>query len=122
MLLKELSTGLTPALVMIFTKSMESGQVPADWMEANSTPIFKKGSKSSPGNYRTVSLTAVRCKVTESVVRDAVTAHLTSNKLIKASQHGLVKCESCVTNLLEYLEKATMYKGEALNIIYLDFA
>ncbi len=77
MLLKELSTGLTPALVMIFTKSMESGQVLADWMEANSTPTFKKGSKSSPGNYRTVSLTAVRCKFTESVVRDAVTAHLT---------------------------------------------
>ncbi len=54
MLLKELSTGLTPALVMIFTKPMESGQVPADWMEANSTPIFKKGSKSSPGNYNSL--------------------------------------------------------------------
>jgi hypothetical protein len=33
------------------------GVIPQDWKEANVTPIFKKGSKSSPGNYIPVSLT-----------------------------------------------------------------
>jgi hypothetical protein len=35
MLLKEVSAGLTPEPMTIFKKSMESGQVPADWKECN---------------------------------------------------------------------------------------
>jgi hypothetical protein len=54
-LLKELSSGLALALAVIFNKSMSKGEVPSNWREANATPIFKKGAKSSPGNYRPVS-------------------------------------------------------------------
>ncbi|CAJ0938494.1 unnamed protein product [Ranitomeya imitator] len=32
--------------------SIETGSVPQDWRIANVVPIFKKGSKSEPGNYR----------------------------------------------------------------------
>jgi hypothetical protein len=103
---------------------MEEGVVPANWRDANVTPIFKKGAKSSPSNYRPVSLTSVSCRVMESLIRDAVTAHLTANKLIKNSQHGFLKDRSCVTNLLEFLEEATTVVdgGAAFDIIYLDFA
>ena len=47
----------------IFNSSLESGQVPEDWREANATPLLKKGSREELGNYRTVSLTSVvgRC-------------------------------------------------------------
>ena len=31
-------------------------------------PIYKKGAKSTAGNYRPVSLTSVVCKVTESTI------------------------------------------------------
>ena len=53
---------MAPALALVFTKSMEEGIVPDDWKEANVTPIFKKGAKSKPENYRPVSLTSVSCK------------------------------------------------------------
>jgi ribonuclease P/MRP protein subunit RPP40 len=71
-----------------------------------------------------VSLTSVCCKIMESVVRDTVTKHLTMNKLIGQSQHGFVKGRSCATTLLEFLEQATaaVDRGEAFDIIYLDFA
>jgi hypothetical protein len=81
MILQELEDSLAPALTIIFRKSMEEGGVPNDWKEANVTPIFKKGSKASPLNYRPVSLTSVSCKIMESVIRDALTDHLEWNKL-----------------------------------------
>ena len=123
-ILQELQEDLAPALADIFTKSMDEGVVPQDWKEANVTPIFKKGSKSVPGNYRPVSLTSVSCKLMESVIRDEVTKHLTDNNLIKKSQHGFLKDRSCTTNLLEFMEKATTVVdgGDGFDVVYLDFA
>lgn len=124
LLLKELAEETAPALAMIFTKSLDEGVVPTDWREANVTPIFKKGSKSVPGNYRPVSLTSVVCKLMESMIRDELTIHLECNKLIEDSQHGFMHGRSCATNLLEFLEKATKVidGGDIFDIIYLDFA
>ncbi len=105
--LQELQDELSPILAAIFRKSLDKGVVRQDWKEANVTPIFKKGTKSSPGNYRPVSLTSISCKLMESILRDAITDHLTANRLIKDSQHGFMKDKLCVTNLLKFLEKAT---------------
>ena len=92
-------------LAVVFTKSLNEGVVPQDWLEANVTPIYKKGTKSLPGNYRPVSLTSVSCRVMESILRDEITGHLARNKLIKDSQHGFMKDRSCVSNLLEFLDR-----------------
>ena len=111
-------------LSIIFNKSMNEGCVPQDWKLANVTPIFKKGSKSKPENYRPVSLTSISCKLMESIIRDQVVSHLEINHLIKASQHGFMKNKSCTTNLLEFLEKITKIidEGDAADIVYLDFS
>jgi len=53
-LLQELERELAPALTAVFRASLETGEVPEDWRQANVTPIFKKGVKSDPGNYRPV--------------------------------------------------------------------
>jgi len=62
--------------------------------------------------------------VIEAVLRDAITAHLEQNCLIRDSQHGFRKGRSCLTNLLSFLDKVTDYVNEGTNIdiIYLDFA
>ena len=44
---------------MIFNKSLKEGVVPKSWKEAEVVPIFKKGKRDDPGNYRPVSLTSV---------------------------------------------------------------
>jgi hypothetical protein len=46
-----------PAAKIIFKGSLKDGEVLEEWRRANVTPIFKKGAKSDPGNYRPVSLT-----------------------------------------------------------------
>ena len=115
---------LAPALSIIYNESLQTGVVPEDWRRANVTPIFKKGSKANPGNYRPVSLTSIPCKVMESCIRDAVTDHLVINQLIKDSQHGFMRHKSTTTNLLEFLETMTSEQdqGLSMDVIYLDFA
>ena len=46
-----------------------------------------------------------------------------SNKLIKDSQLGFRNKRSCLTNLLEFIEKVAEYldSGEPVDVIYLDF-
>ena len=34
---------LAPALTVIFQKSITTGELPLSWLQANTTPIFKKG-------------------------------------------------------------------------------
>src|SRR6218665_1274627 len=51
-----------PLLAQIFNKSMQMGDVPQEWRDALIVPLFKKGNRSDPGNYRPVSLTSVVCK------------------------------------------------------------
>jgi hypothetical protein len=38
-------------LKYIYTKSLDTGEVPADWRTANVSPVYKKGLKSAAENY-----------------------------------------------------------------------
>ena len=64
-IMKELADELAPILKILFDSSMEEGVIPSQWKNAHVTALFKKGSKRSPTNYRTVSLTSICCKLFE---------------------------------------------------------
>ena len=123
-ILKALSEEISLPLCMIFRKSLNEGVVPLDWRAADVVPLYKKGAKNNPSNYRPVSLTSVVCKILESIIKDAISIHLESNTLIKGSQHGFSSGRSCLTNLLIYLEQVTseIDKGVPVDTLYLDFA
>ena len=55
----EASDELAHLLSVLMNKTLKENEVPQDWKKALVSPIFKKGSKSAPGNYRPVSLTCV---------------------------------------------------------------
>ena len=122
--LQRLSCTLCVPLAIIFNTCMTEGSVPPDWKLANVTPIFKKGSKGDPSNYRPVSLTSVCCKVMESIIRDSIVEHLTRYQLIRPTQHGFVNARSTQTNLLEYMEKLTKLvdEGHSVDVVYCDFS
>ena len=104
-------------------RSLIEGFVPDDWKIADVTPIFKKGKKSDPGNYRPVSLTSQIGKVMESILKDDMLDHIRKYNLITDTQHGFVSRRSCLTNLLVFLEEVTKYidNGHPVDAIYLDF-
>ena len=97
--------------------------IPQEWKRENVTAIFKKGAKWDPANYRPVSLTSQIGKIMERMIKEDIVHFLESNKLIKDSQHGFRNKRSCLTNLLEFMEKVAKYldSGEPVDVIYLDF-
>ena len=54
-LLKNASKSLASPLKALFDHSLLEGSIPSEWKCAEIRPIFKKGDKTQPGNYRPVS-------------------------------------------------------------------
>ena len=123
-ILKECSDEVVEPLTLIFNKSIKECKVPNDWKTANVTPLFKKGSKKDPGNYRPVSLTSIPGKMLESIMKKQMVKYIENNSLLKNTQHGFLSGRSCLTNLLEYLEYVTCKIDEKkpVDVIYLDFS
>ena len=122
-ILKELAEELAQPLADLFNTSMDSGIVPESWKTANVTPIFKKGDKRDPSNYRPVSLTSTIGKIMEKIIRDHINKHMQLNKLYSPHQHGFRKGRSCSTQLLEVTEDWTKLLDEdnSVDCIYLDY-
>ena len=80
--IKELAEELSGPLSIIFAESWKTGEVPDDWRRANVVPIFKKGKKEEPGNYRPVSLTSIPEKILEQIIKKSVCKHLENNAVI----------------------------------------
>ena len=88
------------------------------------TPIYKKGCREDPANYRPVSLTSVPGKIMEQIVLREITQHVRDNGGIRPSQRGFMKGRSCLTNLISFYDLVThlVDEGKAVDVVYLDFS
>ncbi|CAM4713206.1 unnamed protein product [Lepidochelys kempii] len=60
----------------------------------------------------------------EQVLKETILKHLEERKVIRNSQHGFTKGQSCLTNLVAFYDEITgsMDLGKAVDIIYLDLS
>ncbi|CAM5091803.1 unnamed protein product, partial [Eretmochelys imbricata] len=123
-ILMELADVIAKPLVIISENSWQSGEVPYDWKKANIVPIFIKGKKENPGNYRLVSLTSVPGKIMEQVLKESILKHLEEWKVIRNSQYRFTQSKSCLTNLIAFYDEITgsVDMGIVADVIYLDFS
>ena len=69
LILKECKNYISYPVFLIWKESFESEVIPEDMKIQSITPIFKKGDKSDPGNYRPISLTSHLINIFERVIR-----------------------------------------------------
>ena len=122
--LQECASEISPALTTIFQKSVDSGELPRDWRNANIAPVFKKGDKHLPENYRPVSLTCVASKLLEHIICRHLLDHLDKHNVLTSLNHGFRAGYSCGTQLVvtahDLLES---YDGNTQSdVLVLDFS
>ena len=100
LVLKELAVELVPVFAHLFQQSLDKGEIPKEWYLANICPLYKKGDRALPSNYRPVSLTCVTYKMLEHIVCANILAHLDEHKLLSDRQHAFRKNRSCETQLI----------------------
>ena len=122
--LKETARIVAPILQIIFSKSLENGEDPDDWKQANIAPIFKKGERYCPSNYRPVLLTCVCSKLMEHIISKHLLNHLEANNILFDKQHGFRKKRSTDTQLLAFTQVilANLSDGRQTDVIIIDFA
>ena len=115
---------LADPLTLFWSKSFDTGYIPDNLKTQFITPIFKKGDRTDPANYRPVSLTSHVMKTFERVLRNILVEHLEENRLISRNQHGFRKKRSCMTQLLSHVEQIykSLNENDEVDVIYLDFA
>ncbi|PKU41684.1 rna-directed dna polymerase from mobile element hypothetical protein [Limosa lapponica baueri] len=89
--MRELADVIAEPLSIIFEKYWRMGEVPEDWRKANITPVYKKGKKEDPGNYRPIIPTSVPGKIMELLILDVISKHIEDQDVIGSGQHGFTK-------------------------------
>jgi hypothetical protein len=123
-ILKECAKQLAPGLTSIYQKSIDTGTLPRDWLNANVSRILKKGDKYAPENNRPVLLTSVPCKLLEHVICKHMLKHLERHKVLTSLNHGFRSGYSCETQLLVTLHDfmKSYDAGLETDIAILDFS
>jgi hypothetical protein len=122
--LKQCADHLAPALTIIFKRSIDHGNLPNDWLNANVSCIFKKGDKHAVENYRPVSLTSVPCKLLEHIICGHMMKHLEKHNVLTSLNHGFRSGYSCETQLVvtKHDMLQSFDKGKQVDIGILDFS
>ena len=87
-LLKDGATVLAKPISQICNLSIKYSIFPSDCRIAKLKPLFKKGSKTDPKNYRPISLLPLVSKTIEKVIHDQTQRFLDKNDIIYRYQSG----------------------------------
>ena len=108
----------------IMRRSLENETLPDDWKRANVTPIYKKGEKDIPSNYRPIALTSVVCKLLEKILFKHLYNFLHSNNLISQYQSGFKPGDGTTNQLVDLLNSIyeSFDNGKQVRAVFLDIS
>ena len=115
--LKECADEIAEAIVMIWRRSLDTGEIPEMMKLQTIIPLFKKGSKSLAENYRPVSLTSHLIKLFERILRKKMIKHIEDNALLSNNQHAFRAGRSCLTQLLHHMDEVLKSLENRKNVV-----
>lgn len=122
--LKLISNQISQQLTHIINLVMEKGCVPHEFKLAVLKPIYKKGDKNLPVNYRPISLITSLAKIFEKVIKQRLENYLDKYKLLSDKQFGFRSGKS-TNDAISHLLKNVYQKiddGDPVLCIFLDLS
>lgn len=88
------------------------------------TPVFKKGDKTQPQNYRPISIVPIFSKIFESLLYTQLVLHFESNNLISNCQHGFRSNRSTTTAVSNLVDDVLLAfeKKESVSLMLCDLS
>ena len=122
--LKECASELAPSISKLFSMSFRTGKLPDEWKSSNVCPVYKKGSKSAPENYRPISLLCIVSKVMEGIINRKLRNYLVNNGKIHDHQFGFRPKNSALDALTLATQKwqDALDKKKEVRVVSLDIS
>ena len=124
LVLKNCCDEISYPLHVIFCRSLAEGSVPSAWKRSHVIPLFKKGKRYEPLNYRPVSLTPICCKTLERVIAKHLFEYLDSNRLLSEHQFGFRPERSVMEQLLLVYDDVSLRvdAGQTVDLVLFDYS
>ena len=122
--LRDGAESILSSFTHLINMSIITNKVPQSFKEARVIPLFKKGSKLDPGNYRPVSILNVMSKVLERAVHTQLNEYLHVRGLLIENQSGFrggYSTDSSLICLTDYI-KHEIGQGNFTGMVLIDLA
>ena len=108
-ILKCCSPIIEPFLVKIFNQCIENCIFPDCFKIAKVIPLYKKGDKKDPQNYRPISLLSSLSKIFEKIIHKQMMNFCRTNKLLNPRQYGFrdkMSCTDAIAAITDFIRNA----------------
>lgn len=120
---KTLNTEYIEKLCSLFNKILNDGNIPEDWTTVLLQPIFKKGDKNDPQNYRPIALAPTILKVFTTIITKRLNDWAVNNGKISEYQAGFKKGIGTMEHLfclLTLIQSRLRLPKKRLYVAYVD--
>ena len=121
-ILKTSAPVIVKPLTYLINRSLSEGIFPSKWKTAKIIPVFKKGDKTSPDNYRPISLLTCASKILEKVVQKQIVCYLRTYCILSKEQSGFRVKHSTQSALIKVTDEwlRALDNGEYTGCLFVD--
>lgn len=119
---------LAPLVAQLMHLILVTKQIPADWKTAKLTPIYKKGPKIEPGNYRMIAVSSTLYRLFANTLKDLLMAWCSDTHAIPDSQFGFYPGRSTLQpmfilrHLVHAAQRLKPHKSPHMHTAFVDFS
>ena len=114
-----------PFLLELFNRILSTGKYPSEWGKAILQPIYKKGNKDDPTNYRGIALLIIVSKIFTKILNNRLNEWADLLQKIDEEQAGFRRGYSTadqIFNLQSIIQKYITKKKGRCYVLFVDFA